>query len=152
MQHIMKSKFPEKDLDDLHQKFSLVLDEQNKNWSDFTYAKKDGFYQGLEELKIQGARSTEKRFESYKIDQLLSKNISALDIGCNCGFFSIFITKFLKNVTGIDINPHMIKIANLTKNFLDINNSEFIHSSFENFETPKNNTEPHQSRTSHIIL
>ena len=133
----MNLKSSEKDLSDLHQKLSLILEEQSKNWKDFTYAKKDGFYQSLQEIKIQGARSTEKRFESYEIDELLSKNISVLDIGCNCAFFSIFITKFLKDVTGIDINPYMIKIGNATKDFLNIDNLELISSSFENFQTKK---------------
>jgi len=119
----------------LHSQLGKILDEQNKNWKHFTYAKKDGFYQGLDIIKINGARSTEKRFMSYNIENYLTEKTTALDIGCNCGFFSIYLTKFLHSVTGIDINPYMIDIANSVQNFLKINNSEFVFSSFENFET-----------------
>ena len=43
----------------------------------------------------------------------------------------------MKDVTGIDINPYMIKIGNATKDFLNIDNLELISSSFENFQTKK---------------
>jgi len=121
----------------LHAKLKNHLNEQSEKYESFIYAKEIGFYQGFDAIKIQGCRSTEKRFEQYKIEKYLSKTKNALDIGCNCGFFSIFISKFLKNIDGIDINPYLIKIGEDVKEFLKIDNIKLHSTSFENFLTNK---------------
>jgi SAM-dependent methyltransferase len=125
----------DKKLQELHKKLFNYVEEQNKNWKSFVYAKENGFYQGFDEIGINGCRSTEKRFERYNITKYLSKNKLALDIGCNCGFFSIFASRCLKQITGIEINPYLIKIANETKRFMNITNSVFNDTSFEDFES-----------------
>ncbi len=107
-----------KNIEFLHAKLKSHLNEQTEKYDSFIYAQKSGFYQGFDAIKIQGCRSTEKRFEQYNIEKYLSKTKTALDIGCNCGFFSIFISKFLKKVDGIDINPYLIKIGEDAKFFL----------------------------------
>jgi len=124
-------------LDQLHAKLQKHLDEQSKEWDSFIYAKEKGFYQGFNEIQIDGCRPTEKRFERYNIDKYLSTTKSALDIGSNCGFFSLFVSRFLAEVTGIEINPHLVSIADDTKDFLQINNTNFISSKFEKFQTDK---------------
>jgi len=124
-------------LDQLHAKLQKHLDEQSKEWDSFIYAKEKGFYQGFNEIQIDGCRPTEKRFERYNIDKYLSTTKSALDIGSNCGFFSLFVSRFLAQVTGIEINPHLVSIADDTKDFLQINNTNFISSKFEKFQTDK---------------
>ncbi len=122
-------------LTQLHEKLQKHLNDQSKNWESFIYAQEKGFYQGFDKIKIDGCRPTEKRFERYNIEKYLSNEKSALDIGCNCGFFSLFVSKFLGNVTGIEINPYLISIANDTKDFLNISNANFIASKFEQFQT-----------------
>ena len=124
-------------LNQLHEKLQKHLNDQSKNWESFIYAQQKGFYQGFDEIKIDGCRPTEKRFERYNIEKYLSKQKSALDIGCNCGFFSLFVSKFLGDVTGIEINPYLISIANDTKEFLKITNTNFISSRFEKLQTDK---------------
>ena len=124
-------------LDQLHAKLQKHLDEQSKEWDSFIYAKEKGFYQGFNEIQIDGCRPTEKRFERYNIDKYLSTTKSALDIGSNCGFFSLFVSRFIAQVTGIEINPHLVSIADDTKDFLQINNTNFISSKFEKFQTDK---------------
>ena len=121
----------------LHEKLYGFIDEQNKNWNSFVYAKENGFYQGFDEIEISGCRSTEKRFEKYKILNYLSKSKTGLDIGCNSGFFTIYVSRFLKNITGIEINPYLVKIADETKSFLKTGNIDFVNSSFEEFELKK---------------
>ena len=103
-----------KDLEQLHSRLQGHLQEQNEKWEHFVYAKQDGFYQGLEEIDIKGSRSSEKRFQEYNITEFLSKEKKALDIGSNCGFFSIFISKYVKHISGVEINPYLTKIANET--------------------------------------
>ncbi len=124
-----------KDLEQLHSKLQEHLKEQNEKWEHFVYSKQDGFYQGLEEIKIRGSRSSDKRFKEYRIEQYLSKEKNVLDIGSNCGFFSIFISRFVKNISGVEINPYLTAIGNDTKDFLDIKNINFMNSSFEEFKT-----------------
>ena len=58
-----------------------------------------------------------------------------LDIGSNCGFFSIFISKYVQHITGVEINPYLVAIANDTKQYLGIANTTFISSTFEDFKT-----------------
>jgi len=123
------------DLEQLHSRLHQHLKEQNEKWEHFVYSKKDGFYQGLEEIKIEGSRSSEKRFAEYDIEKYLSKEKKALDIGSNCGFFSIFVSRFVDDISGVEINPYLIKIANDTKDFLGLENTKFINSSFEDFQT-----------------
>jgi len=126
------------ELKKLHDKLNSHLEEQTKNWKSFVYAKQNGFYQGFDEIKINGCRSTEKRFRRYKIEKFLSKQFSALDIGCNCGFFTIFASRYLDFMEGVEINPYLVEIANDAKNFLKIKNVNFYNSRFEDFEPNHN--------------
>ena len=126
------------ELKKLHDKLNGHLEEQTKNWKSFVYAKQNGFYQGFDEIKINGCRSTEKRFRRYKIEKFLSKQFSALDIGCNCGFFTIFASRYLDFMEGVEINPYLVEIANDAKNFLKIKNVNFYNSRFEDFEPNHN--------------
>jgi len=125
------------ELSELHRKFEEHLAEQKKSWKSFIYSQKMGFYQGFDKLNVQGCRPTEERFKRYGIKNFLSKEKTALDIGCNCGFFSLFISDFLKSIDGIEINPFLVAIANDAKKFLNITNAFFQDTSFEDFNTDK---------------
>ena len=122
-------------LEELHSKLKAHLKDQNEKWEHFIYSKQDGFYQGLDEINIKGSRSSEKRFKEYNLTKYLSKNKTALDIGSNCGFFSIFISKYVQHITGVEINPYLVAIANDTKQYLGIVNTTCISSTFEDFKT-----------------
>jgi SAM-dependent methyltransferase len=124
-------------INELHIKLQNHLEDQKKNWDSFIYAQKLGFYQGFDEIKIDGCRSTEKRFKNYGIDKYLSKEKIALDIGCNCGFFTLHVSKLLKRIDGIDINPYLIKIGKDTKEFLKNINTDYFCSGFEDFKSSK---------------
>ena len=120
-------------LEELHSKLKAHLKDQNEKWEHFIYSKQDGFYQGLDEINIKGSRSSEKRFEEYEILEHLSKNKTILDIGSNCGFFSIYVSKYVEKIFGVEINPYLVAISNDVKDYLNINNANFINSSFEEF-------------------
>jgi len=124
-------------LNELHKKLEGHINQQSKNWDSFIYAQEKGFYQGFDAIQIDGCRSTEKRFEQYNIQKYLSENKSALDIGSNCGFFSLYVSKFLESITGIEINPYLTSIASDTQEFLEIDNANFVSSKFEKFSTDK---------------
>lgn len=123
------------ELEELHLKLKAHLKNQNEKWEHFIYSKQDGFYQGLDKINIKGSRSTEKRFNEYNIGSLFSKNKNVLDIGSNCGFVSLYTSEFVKSVTGVEINPFLVKISNDTKEFLNIQNVKFVCSTFEEYDT-----------------
>lgn len=122
-------------LQDLHEKLQNHLNEQSKNWKSFIYAQEKGFYQGFEELEIDGWRPSKKRFESYDIESFLSTEKTALDIGSNCGFFSLFVSRYVKHIDGVEINPYLVNIGNDVKKYLNITNTTFHNSSFEDFKS-----------------
>ena len=85
------------------------------------------FYQSCPELKIKGQkRSTAKRFDTYKLDKIVNNKSKVLDIGCNCGFFSLTIARKSKIVHSIEPNKTLIKVANITKKHLQIKNCFFF--------------------------
>ena len=120
---------------ELHSVLKNHLKEQSEKWPHFIYSKKQGFYQGFDKIGIIGSRSTEKRFNEYNIGSLFSKNKNVLDIGSNCGFVSLYTSEFVKSVTGVEINPFLVKISNDTKEFLNIQNVKFVCSTFEEYNT-----------------
>ena len=95
------------------------------------------FYQSFEKLHIDGQRPTKYRFFSYGLDRLLNKEHSVLDIGCNCGFLSLFVSEYVKSIDGIELNQTLVDIANETKSFLGVNNCNFFCSDFSQFSTDK---------------
>jgi 2-polyprenyl-3-methyl-5-hydroxy-6-metoxy-1,4-benzoquinol methylase len=117
----------------LHKRLQNHINEQKSNWKSFVYAQKMGFYQGFEEISLPGCRPTEQRLERYGISKYLTKEKTALDIGCNCGFFVLHISKFLKYVNGVEINPFLVNVGNDTKDFLKIGNVDFYATRFEDF-------------------
>jgi 2-polyprenyl-3-methyl-5-hydroxy-6-metoxy-1,4-benzoquinol methylase len=127
----------ESKLKELQKKLRIHVDEQIEKWDSFVYAQQNGFYQGFEEIGIDGCRPTEKRFARYQIEKYLSKDKMVLDIGCNCGFLTIYLSRFLKHIDGVELNPFLTNIGKDTKEFLGEKNVEFHTSSFEEFKTDK---------------
>ena len=121
------------ELNTLHNQLQSHLLKQSKEWKSFVYAKENGFYQGFDEIGIKGCRPTEKRFQRYNIEKYLTKEKKVLDIGCNCGFFTLFISRYVKDIDGVELNPYLVEIGKDTKTFLKIKNTNFHDSSFEKF-------------------
>ena len=69
---------------------------------------------------------------------IYQKKKNALDIGSNCGFFTLHASRFLKSIEGVEINPYLVRISNYTKEYLGIKNSEFYNLSFESLNQKKN--------------
>jgi len=122
------------ELGKLHEKLQKILEDQEKHYKSFIYSKKDGFYQGFERVEVKGCRPSEKRFERYDIKGFLSKDMKALDIGCNCGFLTLFISDYVSRIDGVEINPFLVQIARETKDFLKNYNASFFSTSFEKFK------------------
>lgn len=84
------------------------------------------YYQGFKELGIKGSRQNEERIVIYKIPQLLNRKMSAFDMGCNYGFFDLLVAPYVKEITGIDIEQAFIRMAQITADYLSINNATFV--------------------------
>ena len=125
------------ELKKLHDKLNAHIEEQDKNWKSFVYAKENGFYQGFDEIKLPGCRPTEQRLDRYDIKKYLTNEKMALDIGSNCGFLVLHLSKFLKHVDGVEINPYLVNVGKDTQKFLNINNVELFTSRFEDFKITK---------------
>ena len=120
----------------LRDKPELLELHNSLNQSFRKYSKEFGrgaLYQGLKSIHVAGQRPTEKRFEIYGLKKYLKKNFRVLDIGSNCGFFSLYVSQFVDSVDGIEKDPYMVEIANKAKNYLKITNCSFHKSIFEDF-------------------
>tara|TARA_B100000963_G_scaffold334038_1_gene326891 strand:+ start:830 stop:1594 length:765 start_codon:yes stop_codon:yes gene_type:complete len=93
------------------------------------------FYQSFPELKIIGQRSTSKRFKVYKLDKIVNRKSKVLDIGCNCGFFSLTTAKKSKIVHSIEPNKTLINVANIVKKHMKIKNCFFFNNTFDSYKT-----------------
>lgn len=83
------------------------------------------FYQDYPEIGIVGARKNAERIIRYHLPELLTKDSRVINIGCNCGFFDLQISPYIKEVYGIDIDPQFIDIAKKTKEYMEIENVRF---------------------------
>lgn len=117
----------------LHKQIKKILNDQKKYYTDYVY-----FYgylcQSLGLLNIYGERGTEERFVKYRIGNYLKSDDRLLDVGCNCGFMSLYTTfRTGCRSVGIDINPYPIAIGNLCADYLDISNK--VHLKVADFNT-----------------
>lgn len=95
------------------------------------------FYQSLKSIHVIGQRPTEERFAVYGLKKLLKKNFRVLDIGSNCGFFSLYVSQFVHSVDGIEKDHYMVEVANKAKKYLKRDNCAFHQSIFEDFKPNK---------------
>ena len=110
--------------------FGFVMDLLNEYWSAEAIFGREKFYQSFQELGIEGKRVTGERIALYHIRDFLTKDDTVLDIGCNCGFFSMQVAPYVKKIVGYEIEPKFVNIANKVSNFLNIDNVEIRCANF----------------------
>lgn len=93
------------------------------------------FYQSFPMLGLKGQRPTQERLESYRLKEVLKSHMDVLDIGCNCGFFDLQIADLVNTVTGLELNPDLVQIADITKQYLNKNNCNFLKEDFDVWKT-----------------
>jgi SAM-dependent methyltransferase len=109
------------DLPALHKKVQHELDLQRREYNSYSYF--HGYpYQSLGILQIFGERGTEERFDAYELAALIKTSDHVLDIGCNCGFMTLYSAfRTGCSADGIDINPYMIRIGQYCSEYLQLN-------------------------------
>lgn len=116
----------------LHYELNRQLALQAEQWDSYDYGE-GYFYQSSDELGITGLRDTTGRVDAFGLKELV-KGHTVLEIGCNTGFLSLVIAPAAERVVAFELNPYLIAIANLGKEYLGIHNVEFLVAAFEDFE------------------
>lgn len=74
-------------------------------------------------------------------NKMISKNSSALDIGCGPGKYSIELAKSCREVVALDISSEMLKFANENARKNNINNIELKKTFWNNIDLKQNDLE-----------
>jgi len=113
--------------------------EIRKQWlfQDNQFGNIFGFYQTHPELNIQGYRPTLSRINNYGLLNYLCEGDEVLDIGGNVGFFSMYLSKFVKSVDVVEMNNDLVNIGLKTRDYLKIKNVEFFNEDIRSFKSDK---------------
>lgn len=113
---------PQKELAEAYlfynQLFSICKTSQSAFAGDFIYQSHPG-------LALSGQRDSEERISAYDVASYLKKTDCVLDIGCNCGMLDLMIAEYVHHITGVDIDAEMVHMANVTRDYLHIENADF---------------------------
>jgi SAM-dependent methyltransferase len=105
----------------------LFTTENNDSWF-----KDDAWDNVIDDVTIQDAsrfRPIPKwNYIKTYLPDLTNKTI--MEIGCNCGFFSVEFSRTAKHVYGVDVSEHWLKRAKIVKDILNIENLTLIHMDF----------------------
>jgi len=97
----------------------------------------DDFYQSYPPLHIPGKRNSLCRYSIYGLDKKLSKNTEMLDIGGNIGFFSLFLSRFVKSIDIVEFNTDLTEIGGKLKKYEKIKNVSINNTDFKIFKSKK---------------
>lgn len=118
----------------LHYELNRQLLESTEHWDSYDYGE-GYFYQGCDLIGITGLRDTRARFESMGLADLLEDR-TVLEIGCNSGFLALYIAQVAKHVSGFDINPYLIRMADITAQHLGLSDKvDFATAAFEDYRS-----------------
>ena len=119
-------------IDDFH--FSIRRDWVNKPKQ---YGLWDYFYQTHPSLNINGVRPTVTRLNNYKIFEHINQDSTILDVGCNTGFISAYLSKYVKAIDAVEFDKDVISIARRTMEYLSINNVQLFNEDIKTFKSNK---------------
>lgn len=88
------------------------------------------FYQGFEEIEVQGIRPTRYRILRYGLNDILKENYKVLDIGCNSGFLDMAVSDQVYSITGVEYDSTLVSIAECVRKYLKIDNCVFVNADF----------------------
>ena len=94
-------------------------------------------YQTYERIGFEGMRwSVEKRIKEYGLEQFFDPEVTVLDIGSNFGFFVCEFALHCKIAHGIEPNPPLNKIGEITAEYLGVSDKVKFHDCFfDKFES-----------------
>jgi hypothetical protein len=95
------------------------------------------FYQNYPPLKISGKRNTLCRFKMYGLKEKLNKNWEVLDIGGNIGFFSLYLSRFVKAIDIVEQNKNLTDIGQKLADHEGITNVNIMNLDFKKYSAKK---------------
>jgi hypothetical protein len=117
----------------LHDTIARLLDYQRRFWPE-TYC--GGYaYQGLERIGISGCKPSGQRLAQYDIHEYLADHPTILDVGSNCGFFAVELSRHASMVHGIELNPYLNQLTACAASFLGVTNLRQVQQDFTTFWT-----------------
>jgi len=93
------------------------------------------FYQSHPEINILAVRPSLSRLNNYNLISYLSPEFQVLDIGSNVGFFSMLLSSYVKHIDCVEIDKDFIEIGNKVKDYLAVNNIDFINSDIRTYHS-----------------
>ncbi len=91
------------------------------------------FYQSYPPLHIDGLRPTHTRYTVYGLSNYLTKKKTVLDVGGNTGFFSSYLSRFVKHITVVEQHRGTIHVGAMLARHEKIKNISFINADFSEF-------------------
>lgn len=116
---------------ELHRELNEVLFDAAANWPSYDYGE-GYFYQSYARAGIRGLRNTEARVEAMRLGERVAGK-TVLEVGCNSGFLGLTLAATAAHVTGVEINPYLVKQARLVASSLGTANVSFQAAPFEQF-------------------
>jgi 2-polyprenyl-3-methyl-5-hydroxy-6-metoxy-1,4-benzoquinol methylase len=92
------------------------------------------FYQNYPPLKISGKRNTLCRYAIYGMEKRLSRDFKVLDIGGNIGFFSLYLSKYVKSIDIVEQNSNLTDIGKRLAEYEKIKNVNIFNQDFKEFQ------------------
>ena len=119
----------------LHARIHALLREEVSN-NPVSYNKETP-YQSYERIGFEGLRwSVEKRIREYGLEEFFGENAAILDIGSNFGFFVCEFALHCRLSHGIEPNPELNKIGEITAAHLGISDRVKFHNClFDDFKS-----------------
>jgi len=110
------------ELDNLFKNNAFNLAETSLYMRQLTTNTTQGVYHTIQEKEVfaEGVRSLDSRLEILDKITFL-KNEKVLDIGCNIGLLSIYLSRRMCDVTGYELDPSIVSAAKIVNNILKTN-------------------------------
>lgn len=116
-------------LDDYMEIINAYLDSESiyagKRWG--------FFYESFSGIGLDGVRSSQERIERYGLRDILNKNQTVLDIGCNSGFLALQIAPYVKSIVGIELDSKQVEVGRMVSKLSGIDNVTFVADDFNNY-------------------
>ncbi len=119
-------------IDDYH--YSIRRDWVNKPKQ---FGLWDYFYQTHPSININGVRPTVTRLNNYGIFEYINQDSTILDIGCNTGFISAYLSKYVKAIDAVEFDTDVFSIASRTMDYLSIKNVQLLNEDIKTFKSNK---------------
>lgn len=91
------------------------------------------FYQSHPKINVLSQRPTISRISNYDLMKYINKSMMLIDLGANVGFFSLYLSDFVKSSTLVEFNPYFNNITNKAIQYLDIKNCKVINANLNHF-------------------